>query len=70
MVCTISRAQTSRRSESSGAVTLNSSTSRPRTAAASGLKASAGASTRKNWMPRVSERLQHRRRERVGRLHA
>ena len=31
-VCTISRAQSSRRSQSSGAVALNSSTSRPRTA--------------------------------------
>ena len=43
-VCTISRAQRSRRSQSSGAVTLNSSTSRPRTAVASGRNASAGAS--------------------------
>ncbi len=53
-VCTISRAQRSRRSESSGAVALNSSASRPCTAAASGLNASAGASTMKKWMPRAS----------------
>ena len=66
--CTISCAHRSRRSESSGAVALNSSTSRPRTAAASGLNASAGASTMKKWMSRV-HRLLHGRRDLVGRLH-
>jgi len=51
-VCTISREQTSRRSESSCALALNKRTSFPRTAAANGLKASAGTSRMKNWMLR------------------
>ena len=66
-MCTTSRAQRSRRSQSSGAVALNSSTSRPRTAAASGLNASAGASMRKKWMP-ASIACEHGRRDLVGRF--
>jgi hypothetical protein len=53
MTWTNSRAQRSRRSVSSGAETLNRSTSRPFAAAASALKASAGASIRKNPILRV-----------------
>ena len=68
-VCTISRAHSSRRSESSGAVTLNSSTSRPLTAAASGLNASAGASMRKKWMPRSVIACVTARRDLIGRFH-
>ena len=68
-VCTTSRAQSSRRSQSSGAVALNRSTSRPRTASASGRNASAGASTTKKWMPLRLARLHDRRRERIRRFH-
>ena len=68
--CARSRARRARgAAQSSGAVALNSSTSRPRTAAASGWKASAGASTMKKWMPRASRACMHRRRDLLGRFH-
>ena len=68
-VCTTSRAQSSRRSQSSGAVALNSSTSRPLTASASGRNASAGASTTKKWMPWFSRACMTAARKRVRRFH-
>ena len=68
-VCTISRAHRSRRSQSSDAVALNRSTSRPRTASASGWNASAGASTMKKWYSARLARLQDRRRNCIRRIH-
>jgi len=69
-VCTNCAAQTSRRNASSAAVALKIRTSRPRTAAANGLNASAGASTMKKWIPRASPRLHHRGRDLSRRRHA
>ena len=50
----LARRRDSRRNASSAAVALKIRTSRPRTAAAKGLNASAGASTMKKWIPRAS----------------